>query len=119
MTTFNNGPARGKLLSLKRAPFFLRVCVGPILDDTDHDNAKIDALDQPHDEPSKHEQLFAYRLTAKPGHIHINARGGKGGFFPLADYTLVDTQPSDAVMRDRKTWVQWCEANQSMADFLK
>lgn len=118
MTTFNNGPARGIVLKLCRAPFFLRVCIGPLLDDTDN-RPKIDALDQLGDVPRAYETLFVYRLTAKPGHCHIRASHGQGGFFPLADYTLVQPQPSDGEMRDRKAWEKWCEANSAMADFLK
>lgn len=117
MTTFNNGPARGTVLRLHRAPFFLRVCVGPVLDDTDH-RTKIDALDQVNDAPRPHEQLFAYRLTAKPGMCHIRASQGQGGFFTLADYTLVDPQPAGGLMRNRKAWVAWCEENAAMMNLI-
>lgn len=118
MTSFQDGPAAGKTLMLKRAPFFLRVTVGPILDDTDASNAKIDALDQLDDVPTATEQLFCYRLTAKPTSCHIRASKGRGGFFAIGNYVLVDPQPADAQMRDRAAWQAWVEANRSMADFL-
>lgn len=110
MTTFTDGPAHSKTLMLHRAPFFLRVVMSP--DD-------IDALDQPEDTPNANELLFAYRLTKLPGHCHIRASKGRGGFFPIAEYALIDPQPTDAQMRDRDQWVAWCEANKSMADALK
>lgn len=117
MTSFQDGPAAGASLMLKRAPFFLRVTVGPGADQTEH-FSKIDALDQLDDEPAAAEQLFCYRLTAKPTSCHIRASKGRGGFFAIGNYVLVDPQPTDACMRDYTQWQAWVDANRAMADFL-
>lgn len=117
MTSFQDGPAEGKTLMLRRAPFFLRVTVGPGADQTEH-FPRIDALDQLDDVPTATEQLFCYRLTAKPNSCHIRASKGRGGFFAIGNYVLVDPQPTDTQMRDRAAWQAWVEANRSMADFL-
>lgn len=105
MTTFVDGPAHGKTLMLHRAALFLRVVV----------NAKgdIDGLDQPDDEPKKDELIFLYVITKQPGHMHINARGGRGGFYPIAEYRYVAEQPADADMRTKAKWHTWVEANHS------
>ncbi len=101
MTTFDNGPARGKAMLLKRTPIYLRVVVG--------EKGKVDALDQIGDQPTASETLHAYRLSGSRGVCHINARGGAGGFWPSATYALVDLQPTDAVMRDITAWRAWCQ----------
>ena len=103
MTTFQDGPARGQTLQLKRTPFLLRVveCAG-----------KIDALDQPEDTPHAAEKIYVYEWAAKPmGGVHIRASGGRGGFFGMADYKLSPEQPPDDVVRDNGKWVTWCETN--------
>lgn len=116
MTRFNDGPARGHTLQLRRAPFFLRVVCEA--GDLFGAGGKVDALDQISDEPTKDEKLFAYRLTATPGMVHIYRRQGGGGFYPMSVYVLVDPQPTDAEMRDKTRWAAWCEANKAMAGFL-
>jgi hypothetical protein len=110
MTRFDDGPAKGTTLRLMRAPYYLRVCVGPLLDDTD-DRPNIDALDQFDDLPRAHEQLFAYRLTGPAGWMHVKASGGRGGFQTMATYRLVEKQPTDAQMRTNEAWALWCEDN--------
>lgn len=110
MTRFDDGPAKGTTLRLMRAPYFLRVCVGPVLDDTDN-RPNIDALDQVVDVPRPHEQLFAYQLTGPAGWMHVKASGGRGGFSTMATYRLVEQQPTDDEMRNQKNWERWCEAH--------
>jgi len=84
---------------IKRAPVFLRVT---------QQGEKIDALDQLSDSPLPDEKLFAYRITGAPGHVHLNIRGGRGGFYPVGEYRLVANQPPDEVMRDVSAWALWC-----------
>jgi hypothetical protein len=103
MTKFTDGPAAGVVLSLHRAPLYLRV-----VRDTD---GKVDALDQLDDRPEIDEEVFAYALTENRGIVHINARDNRGrrcgGFFPMTTYQLAITQPTDKTMRDSKAWGEW------------
>lgn len=108
MTTFTDGPARGKTLMLHRAPFLLRVTELCLPGNDSCDETVWDGLDQPNDEPSPAEHLHAYKLEAVPGFCHLRIKGG-GGFYPMATYALCNPQPPDAVMRTREAWVQWCE----------
>lgn len=100
MTTFEDGPANGQTLMLKRAARFLRVveCAG-----------KFDALDQPEDTPHSAETIYAYEVIEKPCMCHLNAGGGRGGFYPVAMYRFIPEQPSDADMRDTDKWAYWCD----------
>lgn len=99
MTTFQDGPAKGKTLMLKRAPVFLRVT--ELL-------GEIDGLDQLTDEPEPGETLHAYVLTEKPGHMHLNTgRKPGGGFFPIAVYKLVADQPNQSTMKETGAWQAW------------
>lgn len=104
MTKFEDGPAKGQTLMLKRAPIFLRVtdCGG-----------KFDALDQLDDSPRKDEKLHAYIIILEKsrGSCHIRRSGGGGGFYPIAEYRLVVKQPGDTVMRDNDRWTEWCKKN--------
>lgn len=100
-TSFKDGPARGQTLMLKRSPIYLRVVAA---------NGKWDALDQPTDEPAENEKVYAYKLTGEPGMCHINMGRKGGGFYPIAEYALCQTQPTDAEMRSRAKWCAWCEA---------
>lgn len=104
MTKFQDGPAKGKTLMLKRSPIFLRVV-------TVRDS--VDALDQPDDRPRKGEVCFAYILTGKPGSCHIKAAKGRSGFYPIAEYRLAPSQPNQRVMHDDGLWSVWCEANRA------
>lgn len=102
MTRFTDGPAKDSTLMLKRAPFFLRVT---------ESSGKFDALDQPGDTPNLDESLRAYKLTTEPAMCHVNMGRKGGGFYPLAEYRLIENQPPDDVMRDTKRWRVWCEEN--------
>lgn len=98
MTTFQDGPASGTNLRLRRAPIFLRVVRAK--------DGKVDALDQLTDTPQPDEELFAYIITSKPGWMHINSKKG-GGMFAVVEYRLVQPQPSDAEMRVECNWDAW------------
>lgn len=103
MTTFEDGPARGQHLGLRRAPFVIRV--------TEKDGA-FDALDQADDEPFPGEKLFAYVQVGYPTVCHMRiAKPGRSGFYAIATYRLIDPQPVDAEMRENEAWTKWCHAN--------
>ncbi len=109
MTTFKDGPAAGKTLMIRRAPYYLRV--------TSHPIDGVDALDQIGDTAKDDEMLTAYRVIGTPGAVHLNTgRKPGGGFYPVATYEMVAKQPMDAEMRTNAAWKTWCEANKP-ADF--
>lgn len=103
MTRFQNGPAAGQVLMLKRCPVYLRV----VVDGAGH----WDALDQLDDTPKLGETLTAYVLVGQPGMCHINRGNGDSGFYPMADYIMCDSQPSQSIMRDPEQWAEWTEAS--------
>lgn len=106
-TSFADGPAKGKSLTLHRSSFFLRVVVGP--DD------EIDALDQLDDKAMPLETIHAYRVDPKSrGTMHLDRTDPKtrrrvGEWYETATYRLVSEQPTDKVMRDAKAWAAWCQ----------
>lgn len=106
MTKFIDGPVAGKVLALRRAPFFLRV-VQSIT------HGEIDALDQVDDQPRPSESIFVYRQTKNSGGAFICTRGSKAGrnasgYFPLVEYCMNPMQPCDEVLRDNGKWQEWC-----------
>lgn len=101
MTTFQDGPASGQCLMLKRAARFLRVVESP---------GQWDGLDQLEDSPKPNEKIYAYEITCRPGSVHIKAGRGRSGFYPRAHYKFVPDQPEDEVMRDNDKWARWCES---------
>jgi hypothetical protein len=109
MTTFQDGPAKGKTLMLRRAPRFLRVV---------EKNGKFDALDQLDDKPEPGENLFAYEITGRPGMMHIHKRGG-GGWYPIANYRFIEPQPTDAEMRTIEAWHSWCMKEDDRRPFVE
>lgn len=102
VTRFQDGPAAGKTLMLKRAPIFPRVVVHS-------ETGEVDALDQVDDSPRPGETCHAYILTGRPGSCHINRGGGRGGFYPVSEYRLVAEQPGQNTMRDLVAWRAWTE----------
>lgn len=102
MTIFLDGPAKGQTLQLKRGPYFLRVVT---------DGKAWDALDQIDDSPRSNEQIFIYVMEGIPSGMHLNARGGRGGFFVSATYKLAPDQPKDGEVRRIEDWAAWCERN--------
>lgn len=109
MTGFVDGPAKGKTLMLKRAPYYLRVT---------ECNGKFDALNELADVARADENLFAYHMTGTPGMCHVNAGRGRSGWYVIATYEVVVPQPTDEEMRDNGAWGKWCAANKPK-DFPK
>lgn len=116
MTTFVDGPAKGKTMNLRRAVVFLRVTRKRFaleMQPEPHTKAdQFDALDQPEDTPADGEELFCYLNTGKRnGACHMRF-GGKdkhrSGFYVMAEYALYPDQPPDAIMRDNARWREWC-----------
>jgi len=100
VTHFEDGPAKGQHLMLKRTPIYLRVV---------QSEGKWDALDMPEDDPRNGEVVHAYRLKERSGMCHVNMGSGKGGFYPIAIYRAVSPQPTVGEMANRSAWVKWCE----------
>ena len=105
MTTFEDGPAKGKHLMLRRAPYFLRVTEA---------NGNWDALDQLADRSEPDEKLYAYEMIGLPGLCFVDC-GGKqkhlSGRYAIASYRLVALQPDDIDMRLNDRWTTWCRAH--------
>jgi hypothetical protein len=104
MTTFEDGPAFGQTLLLRRAPFFLRVTFSP--------ERKWDALDQLKDQPEPEETITVYRKVRESGWVHLcgRGRGAVSGRFVIAVYRLHGEQPADETARSIREWRKWCEA---------
>lgn len=120
MTTFTNGPAKGIVLTLARAPFFLRVVVGSGM------CGEWDALDKLDDKPEIDEIIYVYRKIEDHGSVHIDYQDNRGKRRGMnvcsATYELYQTQPSESVMRNTSTWRKWAAAEKTNfekpADFL-
>lgn len=106
MTTFVDGPAKGRTLMLKRSPKYLRVTEAA-------GKQEFDALDQVNDKPEITEHLYAYVVSKTLGTAHLKM-GGKSksasGFYPIVEYSFLPVQPTDAIMRSNERWQEWCEA---------
>ncbi len=100
MTRFLDGPAKGKVLMLKRAARFLRVV---------HDGKEFDALDQPTDTPRPEERIYAYEIAEPPGWAFIDGSKCRGRY-PIASYKAVPIPLDEAIMRDAEKWHEWCVA---------
>jgi hypothetical protein len=103
MTRFEDGPAKGQTLMLKRSPQFLRVAEA---------GGKWDALDQFEDTPEPGEKLHAYERHGEAGGCHIRASGGRSGFYTVASYRHCAEQPAQEQMRDQDAWRDWCREQQ-------
>ena len=106
MTKFSDGPAAGVVLSLRRAPLFLRVVQDGI-------DGQFDALDQLDDEPKPGETFTVYRCVENHGMVHLcGSRNGRrwGGWFAHATYCLHGTQPPIEVCVDVRKWQEWAKA---------
>ena len=104
MISFNDGPAKGHLLQLARAPIFLRVVRDPA--------GNIDALDQVDDEPIKTEEIFVYFRMMYRGqvHIHSSIKGRRhGGWYAMASYRqMKEAIIDEPMLRDTAKWQAWC-----------
>lgn len=106
MISFVDGPAAGQVVTLKRAPRYLRVtCTRKGREPT------WDALDQLGDEPRADEALYAYRLVegGHPVHLCMSPRR-LSGWYVMGKYALVEPQPDDRTMRVTEAWRAWCVA---------
>lgn len=99
MTKFEDGPASGKVLALRRAPLLLRVV-------RDRETGAIDALDQLADEPKASEEVIVYVQTENRGMVHINRGRHGSGWFTIATYKLHEPQPDQVTVRGA-LWPAW------------
>jgi len=101
MIVFLDGPGKGRITFLARAPLFLRVVI-------DHDGT-VDALDQLTDEAKPTETIHVYRRDGEPSSRIVCSRGRGGGCrqFAVAQYRLSEAQPDDATARDNLAWKAW------------
>lgn len=102
MTIFEDGPAKGQVLMLSRAPYFLRVT---------QEGKTFDALDLLDDEPRLSETLLCYEQVGTPGVVHINRGRKGGGFYAMANYRFRAIQPADSDMRTLAAWIEWVRVN--------
>lgn len=106
MIRFNDGPASGIQLMVKRAPIYLRLVFA---------RKEWDALDQVDDEPKRTEQITAYRRVALEHPTHFKFfRRSANGWYANATYAVVTPQPDDATMRDKAKWQAWCVAQEKL-----
>lgn len=111
MTKFEDGPAKGQVLMLRRAPLFLRVA---------HTAQRVDpspwdALDQLSDEPRSCETFYAYRCTGRHGNAFIDFGGKKkhlSGMYTSATYEYYEEQPPQEIMANNEEWRAWCRKEQ-------
>lgn len=97
MTRFLDGPAKGKVLMLQRAPLYLRVT---------EKAWKFDALDLLEDTPEPGETLYVYEQIGEPGFCFID--GAKvHGRFVTAEYRICTEQPAQSILADTKSWKDW------------
>ncbi len=99
MTLFNDGPAEGVTLLLRRAPLYLRAVRAP--------SGEWDALDLLDDRPEHNETIVAYVRVGEPTHLHVCVRPRSSRSFSGGSYTAVTPQPSDEVLRDQAQWQAW------------
>jgi len=101
MITFEDGPAAGVVLELRRAPPFLRVVI-------DRKTGEVDALDQLDDRPRPGEEIHVYRRAGRARRYHVKAcRRSESGYVLQARYRQHEEQPADHVGRDCKSWQNW------------
>jgi hypothetical protein len=107
---FLDGPAAGRSLDLRRAPFLLRVVV-------DRATGAVDALDQLVDEPGDGEDVHVYVLAAPPQRAHVCYRGSKkrqSGWWEFGIYRhLADVDGEE--LRETDTWRAWARDRHAAA----
>ncbi len=105
MTRFTDGPAKGQILTLGRAPLFLRVAQDA--------NGTWDALDQIDDFPKATETLYAYVRVGSAGQCFMDGRDKKTGkrrgrACVIAEYRFYEEQPDQFTLGFRKeNWEAW------------
>ncbi len=112
MVKFLDGPAAGESLMLRAAPEFLRVVHSP----RRKPGNQWDALDQPGDEVAGGETVYAYRRVGNPTRMHLKmSPRSASGWYAMAEYRVVEDQPSEATMRYRGLWMVWVRVQQFQA----
>jgi hypothetical protein len=97
---FVDGPASEVVLTLKRAPLFLRVV-------RNSRTREWDGLDQLADTPGADEQIFVYLRLGEAGWMHIN-RGRKGsGIYAMGSYRYYRHEDGTD-LGDNAKWQSWC-----------
>lgn len=109
MTTFIDGPAKGNILMLKRAPIYLRA--------VSNAEGKWDACDQLEDTVHPGEVPVAYVLAETPGQAFIDGPRIRG-LYPISRYQLVLNQPDASVMMNNNLWAAWT-VEQGMPKWLQ
>lgn len=98
-TLFIDGPAAGKRLELRRAPYYLRVVINRA--------GEVDALDQLDDEPKPDEAIHVYYESTNLGSGIACSRGKGCRPFNVNEYRLNAEQPTDEQARDFEKWEAW------------
>lgn len=100
MIKFLDGPAKGTVLDLRRAPVWLRVVI---------DSAgQVDALDQLDDTPAADEAIYVYRIVGEPTRYHLCCHPrSRGGWRVAAEYVVHKEPVDDTVLRDNEQWREW------------
>ena len=103
MTLFDDGPAKGKGLTLQRSPVLLRVT---------EKSGNFDALDQLDDTPAPGETIHVYLRVGEPGFCFVDGtdkHGRRTGYrCAFAHYRLYEHQPSHTEAWDTELWREWC-----------
>ena len=105
MTRFEDGPAAGQTLMLKRVARFLRVTA--VIAPESGKVSKWDALDQLGDSPRPDETLYAYEVFGEIGMAFVDGKNVHG-CYPIANYRFVKEQPTQAIMMSTQGWHEWC-----------
>lgn len=93
MVTLRDGPAKGAVLPLRRAPNWLRVVVG----------RKVDALDQIEDAPEPDEVVYVYELVEGTRSVVFVRPGGR---YAMGEYRYLPDVDGEA-LRETDVWRQW------------
>jgi len=104
MTKFQDGPANGVVLLLRRSPLFLRVVHA-------EGSEAWDALDRTEDILKRNESVYVYKRIGQACRVHLNlGRKGGSGYYALVDYAWAEPQPDEGTMRDTEAWRAWAPA---------
>jgi hypothetical protein len=105
LTKFLDGPAAGVVLSLRRAPIFLRVVRNKLARSQEK---AWDALDQVDDTCKPREEVVVYVRAGEATMVHVCARPRGSGWYAMAQYKMFDPQPSPDDVFLNEDWQAWC-----------